>query len=159
MRLQDIQLGGWYRYRYTTISGNEVVLTFQVTEVEKRVGSYYVWGEVENKPSIGRICHPEQLEGIELTEEILEKNGFKWDGSGQSSMMNISPFSRSETGVRYNIYVGLKYKTIEVFVAPPVEKTPGWRKSNKVYLEHCGCYVHELQRALSLCGIEWDIEI
>ena len=93
---------------------------------------------------------------IPLTPEILEKNGFKFDGSGQRSMMFIST-PHFDNGIRYNIYVGLKNKTIEVFAAHPVEKSPNWRKSNKVYLEVCGCFVHELQHALRLCGIEKDI--
>lgn len=98
----------------------------------------------------------EQLKPIPLTQEILEKNGFKFDGSGQRSMMLISTPHFSE-GIRYNIYVGLKKKTIEVFSAHPEEKSPNWRKSNKVYLEVCGCYVHELQRALRLCNIDKEM--
>ena len=98
----------------------------------------------------------DDIEPIELTPEILEKNGFKFDGSGQRSMMFIST-PHFDNGIRYNIYVGLKNKTIEVFAAHPVEKSPNWRKSNKVYLEVCGCFVHELQHALRLCGIEKDI--
>lgn len=98
------------------------------------------------------------VEPIPLTAEILEKNGFKFDGSGQRSMMLISEPHFSE-GIRYNIYVGLKKKTIEVFVAHPVEKSPNWRKSNKVYLEVCGLYVHELQHVLRLCGIEKEIQL
>lgn len=73
-------------------------------------------------------------------------------------MMLISKPHFSE-GIRYNIYVGLKKKTIDVFVAHPVEKSPNWRKSNKVYLEVCGLYVHELQHALRLCGIDKTIEL
>ena len=98
----------------------------------------------------------EYLDPIPLTPEILEKNGFKFDGSGQRSMMLISKPHFSE-GIRYNIYVGLKKKTIEVFVAHPVEKSPNWRKSNKVYLEVCGLYVHELQHCLKLVGIDKEI--
>ena len=94
---------------------------------------------------------------VGLTPEILEKNGFKYDGSGQRCMMLMTP--HGESGTRWNIYVGLKRKTIEVFSAPPVEKSPGWRKSNKVYLEVCGCFVHELQHALRLCGITLNIEV
>ena len=97
------------------------------------------------------------VEPIRLTPEILEKNGFKYDGSGQRSMMLMTP--HGESGTRWNIYVGLKHKTIDVFSAPPVEKSPGWRKHNKVYLEVCGCYVHELQHALRMCGIDKTIEL
>lgn len=104
----------------------------------------------------GRWAPTFDIEPIPLTQEILEKNGFKFDGSGQCSMMFLSEPQFAE-GLRFNIYVGLKRKTIEVFAAHPIEKSPNWRKGNKVYLEVCGCYVHELQHAFRLCGIEKEI--
>ena len=113
---------------------------------------------IDGDDALDEIIIDNEIVGIPITPEILEKNGFKFDGSGQRSMMLISTPLFSE-GIRYNIYVGLKKKTIEVFVAHPVEKSPNWRKSNKVYLEVCGCYVHELQHALRLCGIEKEIEL
>ena len=92
---------------------------------------------------------------IPITPEILEKNGFNWTGSGDSTMMLSTP-CRFE-GIRYNIYVGLKKKTIEVHSAHPELRTENWRKVNKVSLEVCGHFVHELQHALRLCGIEKEI--
>lgn len=91
-------------------------------------------------------CHPldknqfdggiwiDYLDPIPLTPEILEKNGFVFAGDGQMCMMFLSKPQFAE-GLRFNIYVGLKRKTIEVFAAHPIEKSPNWRKSNKVYLE------------------------
>lgn len=94
---------------------------------------------------------------IPLTADILEKNGFRVDGSGTNSRMCCTPFE--EPGIRYNIYVGLKYKTIDVFAAHPEERKKGWRKSNRVYLEISGPFVHELQHALRLCGIDKEITL
>lgn len=97
----------------------------------------------------------DNLSPILITQEILEKNGFRFDGSGQRSMMLATPYG--DSGTRWSIYVGLKHKTIEAHCAPPVERKPGWRKSNKACLEACGCFVHELQHALRLCGIDKEI--
>ena len=116
------------------------------------VGGFSVFSSQEGWQPIDAITP------IPITQEILEKNGFVFDGSGQCSMMFLSEPRFSEE-LRFNIYVGLKRKTIEVFAAHPIEKSPNWRKSNKVYLEVCGCYVHELQHALRLCGIEKEIEL
>lgn len=91
------------------------------------------------------------FEPIPLTEEILRANGFRWTGGGDSTMMLISPYD--EVNERYNIYVGLVKKTIEVFVAVPEYRIRDVRKTNKVSLECCGCYVHKLQHALRLCGL------
>lgn len=98
----------------------------------------------------------DDIRPIPLTQEILEKNGFKFDGSGTRCMMFLSE-PRFADGIRFNLYVGLKNKTIETYAAHPVEKSPNWRKSNKVSLEVCGLYVHELQHALRLCRIKNEI--
>ena len=98
------------------------------------------------------------VEPIPLTPEILEKNGFRYTGGGDRSMMLLTPFD--EPGLRYNIYVGLKYKTINVYSAFPNELKNGrWRKHNSVDMEVSGPYVHELQHALRICGIEKEIEL
>lgn len=96
------------------------------------------------------------VQPIPLTPEILEKNGISgWTGGGDSTKMACTPYGAE--GLRYAIYVGFKHKDIEVHCAPPVEVKPGWRKHNKVYLEVCGHYVHELQHALRMCGIDKEI--
>lgn len=153
MNAKDLMIGDWIHRCYTcSDTGREVVIDFQLTEIRNLAKSLYVCSEK------GVVCKVEDAEPIPLTPEILEKNGFKFDGSGQCSMMFISEPHFSE-GQRFNIYVGLKHKTIDVFVAHPIEKSPNWRKSNKVCLEVCGCYVHELQHALRLCGIDKDLII
>lgn len=97
------------------------------------------------------------LSGVPFTPEILEKNGFRPDGSGLNSYCLLSDWG--EPGIRHNIYVGLKKKTIDVYAAHPALRTANWRKANKIYLEVCGCYVHELQHALKLCGIDKEITL
>lgn len=98
------------------------------------------------------------IEPIPLTPEILEKNGFSFTGSGQRDMMLATPFGIA--GDRYNIYVGLKKKTIEAFIAfANTESKAGWRKHNSTLLEVSGPYVHELQHALRLCGVEKEITV
>ena len=98
----------------------------------------------------------DDIEPIPLTQEILEKNGFSFTGSGQRDMMLATPFGIA--GDRYNIYVGLKKKTIEAFVAfVNTESKAGWRKHNSTLLEVSGPYVHELQHCLKLLGIDKEI--
>lgn len=92
-----------------------------------------------------------------LTPEILEKNGFKWDGSGLQEMMFATDFFAE--GQRHLIYVGFKHKTIDLHTSFPEERKPNWRKSNKMTLEVCDLSVHTLQHALNLCGIDKEIII
>lgn len=71
------------------------------------------------------------IEPIPLTEEILEKNGF---------------------AIRYNRYED-EHKTV-------IRKyREGWL-IDRHYSFHCAVkYIHELQHALKLCGIEKDITL
>lgn len=154
MKATELMIGDWVYGCTDPYSPDEEQKKFPVKVIRIDIdGDIYTMGK---SPSDDPYDYEWwNIEPIPLTPEILEKNGFKYDGSGQRSMMLMTPHGVS--GTRWNIYVGLKHKTIDVFSAPPVEKSPGWRKHNKVYLEVCGCYVHELQHALRLCGIDKEI--
>lgn len=94
------------------------------------------------------------FEPIPLTHEILEKNGFYNSGIGNKMLLN------EDDGVeepRYAIYVSLEFKTISCMSSFDELEKPGWRKSNEVNMDICGPYVHELQHALKLCGIDKEI--
>lgn len=148
MEAKDLMIGDWVQ---VTDASTLQKTPCQITIIrEKHVG---LEGDID-----AQSLPVDLLEPIPLTPEILEKNGFVFAGDGQRCMMFLSKPQFAE-GLRFNIYVGLKRKTIEVFAAHPIERSPNWRKSNKVYLEVCGCYVHELQHALRLCGIEKEIEL
>lgn len=97
----------------------------------------------------------EDIQPVPLTVEILERNGFMPTGGGDNSWMLTTPFGIPE--LRYHIYVGFKAGYIDVFAAHP--NTGSWRKKNHTLLEVCGMYVHELQHALRLCGIDKEIEL
>lgn len=57
----------------------------RVTYIAKYSGIY-----TENTNIGEKLYSPYEINPIPLTPEILEKNGFKFDGSGQRSMMLIS---------------------------------------------------------------------
>ena len=166
MKANELMIGDWVNiYVFPNESPKEkdlfpAIITTIMTPLPNEQGGEHIECIFKSKDGgIGCATRPvNTCLPIPITPEILEKNGFKFDGSGQCSMMFLSKPQFAE-GLRFNIYVGLKRKTIEVFAAHPIEKSPNWRKSNKVYLEVCGCYVHELQHALRLCGIEKEIEL
>ncbi len=100
----------------------------------------------------------EYLEPIPLTPEILEKNGWyhaKFDGSYGRKAMRIDGYYRDELpkGVdnalsfaQWSIDEKFMYHMLEIFM---------WVGSIHLKIE----YVHELQHALRLCGIEKEIEL
>lgn len=159
IRKEELMIGDWVVFHDSgyasdgTMWREERICQIDSIDEDVRVRWTDEDGEKETWPHVSLL----DLSPIPLTPEILEKNGFRFDGSGQMSMMLATSYG--DSGTRWSIYVGLKHKTIEAHCAPPVERKPGWRKSNKACLEACGCFVHELQHALRLCGIEKTIDI
>jgi len=150
MKIEDLMVGDWIHYKMDL--GKDGIY-------EKDIRITNIYGcEVNCEVRGHEIISGKRLDNLEpipLTPEILEKNGFKWTGSGDSTGWLSTPWGYD--GIRYNIYVGLKKKTIEVHSAHPELRTDSWRKVNKVSLEVCGCFVHELQHALRLCGINHEM--
>lgn len=89
------------------------------------------------------------LRPIPLTTEILEKNGFV----KYNEVSDTPPYDKDEEG---NMYYSFKGE----------HKFWGWWQPNNVYLIPVNAmidleikYVHELQHALRLCGINKEITI
>ena len=91
----------------------------------------------------------EDINPIPLTREILEKNGFV----KYNEVSDTPPYDQDEEGNMYYSYKG-------------EHKFWGWWQPNNVYLIPVNAmvdleieYVHELQHALRLCGINKEIII
>lgn len=92
-----------------------------------------------------------EFEPIPLTPEILERNGFL-------ANKHVYPYPYYEYEVK-------EIKLIIGFAFPQGNKT-SYKKpwvcidTECVYIEHLPCmFVHQLQHALRLCGIEKEIEL
>ena len=132
MRNEDLMVGDWFRFRYT-IDGKEIVKTFRIRRTADDIG--YVWGE-----GFGRMCIPERLEPIPLTAEILEKNfGEKIDEMFFDGDEFYELFIHEINDGTWII----KHDNIEFSNIPRQQVMVG--------------YVHELQHALRLCGIEKEV--
>lgn len=143
MRETDLMIGDWVRFSYPHHeTGEPVVRVFQVTQIEAQLGDYYVWSED------GRVCHPEQLIPIPLTQEILEKNGSSLVEVGDNGIGTPSQYrNRFEKWLLKTTWkdVVLWYDRLAKYYN--VAAMEGARL-------HC---VHELQHVLHLCGIEKEV--
>lgn len=99
------------------------------------------------------LCSSGSVEPIPLTTEILEKNGFLFDG--------LQEFRIAEWGKDGK-------KEYSVAVCPIQPSNERWNKdctgfsvetstSSISYIGKTNVYVHELQHTLRLCGIEKEI--
>lgn len=134
MKATDLMIGDWVQFSYRHPETDErVVRVFQITQIEAQLGDYYVWSEKN-----GRVCHPEWLQPIPLTPEILEKNGFQDISYKRKKLETEHDFFALQKGED-----GENLWWWELFFSPilPINT------------------VHELQHALRLCGIEKEIEL
>lgn len=124
------------------------------TEYECQICGVGEEGILYRNSSGVQIAELDRLKPIPLTEEILKKNGFTLTGSGNNDWCLLTDYLTKNN--RYNLYVGIHKKTIELYVAPPVytneDKT--WRKHNEIYLQVCEHNVHTLQQSLRIIGLD-----
>lgn len=126
-------------------------------DVAARVTSLTCDGIIETTHSISNI---EVVEPIPLTPEILEKNGFKQVDMGSICIIGEYVWGdkgkRNFTVVRITYYKGLNSG---VNLLTKIE-TDCSHESGINMVHSCDIeYVHELQHALLLCGIEKEIAI
>lgn len=132
MNANELMIGDWVALRYKS-DDLEVDLckTFRVTQLRNEHGYLCAWSKFS-----GNMGDVERLEPIPITPEILEKNGW-------SSRMNGT---------------GEFYLERPLLDAAILTKTViGFQMNHGPFLGLPIHYVHELQHALRLCGIEKEI--
>lgn len=98
---------------------------------------------MENKDTIA------SFEPIQITEEILEKNGFVKKEHVYPYPYYEYEFDNMVVGYAFPIGDNTSYKDNWIMV-----------DSESIYSEHLPCkYVHQLQNFFRICGIEKDIEL
>lgn len=103
---------------------------------------------------------PKEIEGIPLTPEILQKNGFKKQSPGEYS--TAPRWFWGKEGKRDGALIVIS------FYDPPVNGVTVLTKINTECSKDGGVnnlhscdieYVHQLQQAIRICGIEKNIEL
>lgn len=138
LKIHDLSIGDWVQwngkaYRVCLIDG--VSLTVELAEV--------LGGTIE--------VAIDELSGIPITPEILEKNGFSFKdfAFGETTMLgrHIRLISVSPRNEWWCIHVSIR-------------KAGGHDFWDMVFgVDFIGQFVHELQHAIRLAGIEKEIEL
>lgn len=139
MKATELQIGDYVNYRGQII---------KVTSLYDKGGSNEVgWSDKESV-----WVNADNVEPIPLTPEVLEKNGFETDDGTHFSiqeqsntlelLLNEMPFGR------YDFHIVRTERTTN-------------KCNQRCYIDRYFAsidYVHQLQHALRLCGIEKEIE-
>lgn len=144
MKANELSIGDWVNVLKYHWDGSPYI--GQIDGIIKKHGTYYLQFGSALSAEIDR-CEP-----IPITPEILEKNGFRL----------------KEKGVLYTEYVsGDEHSIIEFgFYKESIHDIDTVLNCELGFvggldrIHHCHVkYVHELQHALKLCGIEKEIEL
>lgn len=129
MKTEELMIGDWVLYREEVLKVTSLYTKRGANEIGFGESEDF-WVDISN------------IEPIPLTPEILEKNGFEADDKNKD--MLYWNWSICEDCVSYDKETG----TIRIF-----------HTLGRLVFVHPLRYVHELQHALRLCGIEKEIEL
>lgn len=136
MKASELSIGDWVKVLNYHWDGRPY--TGQVNGITKKHGTYYLQFGSALSAKIDR-CEP-----IPITPEILEKNGF--EQYGKDAYCLSIPIQMAGDGIEQQNITIHKMKVLEL------------RTSTCTLLMPMK-YVHQLQHALRLCGIEKEIEL
>lgn len=140
----DIQIGDWLHFEYTNPIDGFVSFNFKVSQLRRDYGDeLIVWGEkTPDGKHFGNIGEISRIQPIPLTDEILEKNGFSGEGYNMGIVgFSVEPIPDEKDGYEVFIWKDMCLQIKHGFT------------HFKKYIK----YVHQLQHALRLCGIEKEI--
>ena len=143
MKANELMIGDWARLRYKHwVTNEEVVKDFKVSQVRKAWDGDELDAWCSESGNMGKVS---RLEPIPLTPEILEKNGF------DVSDPEVAQYHFKEDGQRMHFSLRRMYDS-------KTGEADGYSffAFNVLSLV---VYVHDLQHALRLCGIEKEIEL
>lgn len=136
MKASELMIGDWAHLKYRDFLTREVVeFDFKVSQLPCNYGNeIQVWGDSIDGKHHGNMGDVSRIDPIPLTPKILEKNGFI-SGEFYAELLIGDWQIKSDC---------------KGFAA---RNSRGW-------LIDIPCeYVHELQQALRLCGIDKEIEL
>lgn len=138
MKANELMIGDWVQhpvYRGNLVPCRVVGISTNIT--------------VEFENSARKYEALEFVQPIPITIEILEKNGFKFN-DGMFDWFR---------GDEDSFYTG--FETVHIDIRSGFMSVLKESKDGKQKQVRCDCsgYVHELQRALELCGIEKEIKL
>lgn len=146
MKATGLMIGDWVRI---TEPDNFAGATVKISSLSNQEGAYFA--VTVDDPKFGyytREVFCEDIESIPLTEEILKKNGFK-------ERDRCWAYRDNSCSIKLNIAPKIEIDG-EILGEPPIlMQAEGATFNLGIIIE----YVHELQHALKLCGIEKEITL
>ena len=149
MKAEDLMIGDWVRLKDDSLSYEESCMKITFLSNSTMCSLRYKRTNTPiglRKPNENWLCpvFADDIEPIPLTPEILEKNGFKIEFYNEYKVYELNNFKVCKNCCDY-------FEVCDFWD----DSDWGWKMIN-----FCLCiYVHELQHALKLCGIDKEIVV
>lgn len=117
---------------------------------EKKIG-YHINPQTDKRLYYARL---HDVEPIEVTEEMLEKNGFDKKGMRTIYFLDGELVDNFQAVIRFDI----QFKNVKVvrqkFIKPKEVTLDDFATERSAFVE--SLYIHQLQQACRMCGIKID---
>ena len=141
MRPEELRLGDYVTFKDSL--EDDTILKIKIIAL----GENETLVQIDGDDACDIIAIDDEIVGIPITPEILEKNGFEMESNGnywfsdedEGLEITFSPKEKNYTNGAYD-YVDINKGCLSIIELPV-------------------SFVHELQHALRLCGIEKEIEL
>ena len=141
MKAADLQIGDLVTW--TDCQYDEHPIVVKIWQIDAEGCAF---ASIDGSGVLDEITIDEEIVGIPLTPKILEKNGF--DGAYKKT------YQIYKSNGYDKLYISYWRGRLSIITSPDI------RKKHSTNTIHIDCsYVHELQHALRLCGIEKEIEL
>lgn len=134
IKISDLSVGDWIAY-----NGKK----YRIKEISSPYASVTLWGNNEQRDESIVLIEP-----IPLTPEILEKNGFE---RGEYSEIRV--YNEWEIGE----WTDPPYVSVRLDIDRQVIRVTN--RGRDMFIADKEVYVHQLQHALRLAGVEKEIEV
>lgn len=152
MKANELSIGDWVLARIVTANDEKLLTPRKISGI----GTSSVFVETSPDPRDPTTYKPiEDIYPIPLTADILERNGFEKEGESPYRVnfrMVINEEDDSVLFVQINKEANLKRNAHISF-------EPLGRVNARISFSKYDCCVHDLQRAMQMCGIEKKIEL
>lgn len=146
MKANELMIGDFVTFK--DCQNDEEILVIKIWHLSQE-GNALVF--IDDSKALDEIAIDDEIVGIPLTPEILEKNGFE-----KFDFMNIK--GQHQWSFWIDILTSVSLWCKNLYDNP----TEGWMLRLESSLASCCIkieYAHELQHALRLCGIDKTIEL
>lgn len=142
IRADQLQIGD-----YVLVSGTPR----RVESITKKKIGYHINPQTDKRLYYARL---RDVEPIEITEEVLEQNGFDKNGMRTIYFLDSELVDNFQTVIRFDMQFKVANVVRQKFIKPKDVTFDDFATERRAFVK--SLYIHQLQQACRMCGIKID---